>query len=347
MNLFHSHSPFRIFLFSGSVTLLAAIATWYYFGVSAALTVLVLMAIEITFSFENSIINARILKTMSVIWQTLFMTLGIAIAIFGMRIIFPIVIVMMTSGLGWAEVVQLALNDPTRYAHELEIAHPTIAAFGGMFLLMLVLHFFFDHGRTVLWLRKFEHWMQEVGVWWAHAVVSFSVLLLVTFLPWNKHPAETVIAGTIGIFTYLIIHGLSEAFSRHHKKSGAAIKTGMAGLMSFLYLEVLDASFSFDGVIGAFAVTKDVILIAIGLGVGAVWVRSFTIFMIRRGTLEAYRFLEHGAHYTIALLAVVLLAGIFFDIPEVAAGIMGAGIIGAAIHSSIKIREAERARIHD
>lgn len=345
MNLFHSHSPFRIFLFSGTVTLLAVALVWYYMGFGAALTILVLMAIEITFSFENAIINARVLKTMSRIWQLIFMTIGIAIAIFGMRIIFPVVIVMLTSGLGWNEVVNLALNNPEKYAHELETAHPSIAAFGGMFLLMLALHFFFDHGRHVFWWHKFELWMQEVGVWWTHAVVSFAVLLIVTFLPGNGHPKETLVAGSIGIFTYLLIHGLSEAFSRHHKKSGAALKTGMAGFMSFLYLEVLDASFSFDGVIGAFAVTQDVILIAAGLGVGAVWVRSFTIFMIRRGTLDAYRFLEHGAHYTIALLAFVLLAGIFHDIPEFGAGVMGIGIIGAAIHSSIKIRRQERERI--
>lgn len=344
MNLLHSHSPFRIFLFSGSLTILAFVAVWYYIGIAAALTVLVLMAIEITFSFENAIINARVLKTMTRVWQLLFMTIGIAIAIFGMRIIFPIVIVMLTSGLGWNEVVSLALNNPEDYALELERAYPSIAAFGGMFLLMLALHFFFDHERRVLWWQGFEQWMQDVGVWWTHAVVSFIVLLGVAFIPGNNHARETIVAGVIGIFTYLIIHGLSEAFSRHHKRSGVALKTGMAGLMSFLYLEVLDASFSFDGVIGAFAVSKDVVLIAAGLGVGALWVRSFTIFMIRRGTLDSYRYLEHGAHYTIALLAFVLLAGIFHDIPEFGAGVMGIGIISAAVYSSIKISRIEDAR---
>ena len=109
---------------------------------------------------------------------------------------------------------------------------------------------------------------------------------------------------------------------------------------------MLDSSFSLDGVVGAFAVTTDVILIMVGLGIGALWVRSLTLLMVRRRTLEAYRYLEHGAHYTIAVLAVVLLLGLFYDIPEVYAGILGIVIVSSSIWSSIKAREKYQEALH-
>ncbi len=150
------------------------------------------------------------------------------------------------------------------------------------------------------------------------------------------------IAGISGVVTYLVIHGLSELFSKKYdNQAGSAVmKTGLAGFTAFIYLEVLDASFSFDGVIGAFAITKDVVLIAVGLGVGALWVRSLTLFMVRRKVLHAYRYLEHGAHYTITLLAFVLLAGLLFNFPEAIAGVAGLVIIGASIISSVRANQS-------
>lgn len=331
----HDH-PFRIFFISGCITLAALLGVGYYFGWSKAFIALVLILVEITFSFENAIINAKVLSTMSQFWQRMFMTVGIFIAVFGMRLVFPIVIVMITAGLGAADVIQLALNQPDKYALELHEAHASIAAFGGMFLLMLCLHFFFDTKRTIRWIDIIEKPLQDMSRWWLYTAVSVVINLGIAVLPWNEHQSQTVLAGFMGIGTYLAIHGLAELFARHQKKPGkVAVQTGMAAFMSFLYLEVLDASFSFDGVIGAFAVTKEVLIIAIGLGVGALWVRSLTLFMVRRHVLHAYRYLEHGAHYTIGVLAAVLLAGIFFDIPEIIAGIFGLIIVGSSIVSSI------------
>lgn len=338
-SLLHSHSPFRIFAVSGTLTLAALAAVYYYFGPAAAFLTLVLIVIEITFSFDNAIINARVLMTMSRFWQNMFMTIGVLIAVFGMRLVFPIVIVMITAGLSWNEVLQLALNDPTRYSQELEEAHPTISSFGGMFLLMLALHFFFDPSRKVRWISIIEKPMQHIGKWWLYGAVSSAVLVAIALLPFNPHPTETLVAGFIGIIAYLVIHGLAELFSSKEQKTSAdkiVLKTGLAGFTAFMYLEVLDASFSLDGVIGAFAVTNDVILIAIGLGIGAFWVRSLTLFMVRRRTLHAYQYLEHGAHYTIWLLAIILLAGLFRDIPEAFAGFLGIGIITASVVSSVR-----------
>jgi hypothetical protein len=163
----------------------------------------------------------------------------------------------------------------------------------------------------------------------------------VTVLPFNHHPQATLVAGAVGIASYLIVGGFSALFTKQHEKSEKKagkklLKTGMAGFSAFIYLEVLDASFSLDGVIGAFAITPNVILIAIGLGVGAIWVRSMTLYMVRHKILHAYPYIEHGAHYTIGVLAVILLLGLFFDVPEVVSGGIGVLIIIASIIASKK-----------
>lgn len=340
-NLPHKSHPLRIFFVSGALTLLSLGVIFGFLGFEALIIAIILIVVEITFSFENAIINAKVLSSVSEFWRKIFITVGILIAVVGMRLVFPIVIVAITAGLPMGSVIDLAINQPEKYSSELNEAHVSIAAFGGMFLLMLCLHFFFDPKRKIRWLNVIEKPLQDMSKWWLYSAVSFAILVVLTFIPANHEPQETLSAGLIGIATYIAIHGLAELFGRRQKKtSSKVLKTGMAGFMSFLYLEVLDASFSFDGVIGAFAVTKDVLLIAIGLGIGALWVRSLTIFMVEHKVLHAYRYLEHGAHYTIGVLAVVLLTGIFFDIPEAIAGVAGLLIISASILSSLRARKA-------
>ncbi len=341
-SIFARRSPIRIFFVSALITIVSLVLVYAYLGPAAAFVTLMLMIIEITFSFDNAIINARVLATMSPFWQKMFITVGMFIAVFGMRIIFPIVIVMLAAGLSWGSVIDLALRNPNRYAEVLHGAHPSIASFGGMFLLMLTLHFFFDSSRTIHWLSPIERPLQIIGRKWLHGVVCVFILVVLTFLPFNHHPNETIIAGLAGIITYALIHGASEIFTKHRelsnkKKSAAkmAQAAGMAGFISFIYLEILDASFSFDGVIGAFAVTKDVILIAIGLGVGALWVRSLTLYLVHHKVLDMYRYLEHGAHYVIGILATTLLIGLFVEIPEAVAGLVGIIVIGISIANSV------------
>lgn len=334
-HLIHPHHPFRIFFVSGFITLASLVAVQYYLGTSAMFLTFVLMLVEITFSFDNAIINARILATMSKFWQQMFMTVGMLIAVFGMRLVFPILLVMLTTGLGATQVTDLALHHPNEYAAELHEAHPYISSFGGMFLLMLGLSFFFDPGRKVVWISVIEKPLIRMGKWWIYTGIAWSTLLITAFLPWNHHQHETLLAGSIGIVTYMALQKINDVFTKTQESNKPSRYPMLAGFMSFLYLQILDGSFSFDGVIGAFAVTKDVILIAIGLGIGALWVRSLTLFMVRRQTLSAYRYLEHGAHYTIAVLALVLLAGLFVDIPEAIAGVAGLVIVGASVASSI------------
>jgi len=349
--LFHSHSPFRIFWFSILATLGTLVGVQLGLGFNSLFIVLILIVVEITFSFENAIINAKILTKMSRFWQNIFLSVGIIIAVFGMRVVFPIVIVMITTGLGWSAVLDLAFGNPEEYSKALDLAHPQIAAFGGAFLLMLALHFFFDSDREVMWFKRIETWFQRFNAHWGPAVVGFVIIAILAVLPFNNHPTETIFAGSIGILTYsilqVVIHLFERIKNKSDKKLGGSNKileqTGMIAFTSFIYLEILDASFSFDSVVGAFAITTDVLLIALGLGIGAIWVRSLTIFMVRRGTLHAYKYLEHGAHYTVLVLSAVLLFGIFLHVPEVIAGGIGIVLITASIIASQRMNKKSQA----
>lgn len=335
-----------------AVTLAALFGSLFGLGWEAALVMVVLILVEVTFSFENAVINAKVLKTLSPRWQTIFLTIGILIAIFGMRVIFPILIVVVTTGLGWQEVINLALNDPDEYAAKLTSAHHTIAAFGGAFLLMLFLSFFFDRNKQTHWIEVVEKPLAHIGHRLIPAGLSVAIIVGLAALPSNHYAEDTLKAGLAGIATYVGVRGIEQLFARLNKRTGSEDskagkiiqQTGWAAFATFLYLEILDASFSFDGVIGAFAITKSVILIAAGLGVGAFWVRSLTVYMVRKGTLDKYRYLEHGAHYTVGILAFTLLLSIFLHVPEIVAGLAGIVFVGSAFWSSRRYQARHQAR---
>lgn len=335
----HTGSSASIFGTSTLLSIVALIAIAIFLGPAALLVSLVLIAVELAFSFDNAIINAKILGKMSGFWQQMFLTVGVVIAIFGMRVIFPMLIVMLTAHLPWHEVVNLALHNPKEYAEHLENAHPSISAFGGCFLLMLALHFFIDDNREVDWIKRIERPLRKYSRWWLPTVVTLVVLAILSQLPFNHHQADTIRAGLLGIGLYLVINLCTELIGRMANRQTSTRQTGLIALMTFMYLQVLDASFSFDGVIGAFAITNEVVLIAAGLGIGAIWVRSLTVFMVRRGTLENYIFLEHGAHYAVIVLALAMLLSLLIDIPEVITGTLGLGLIFASIIASRQARK--------
>jgi uncharacterized protein len=338
MHILHAHSPWRIFSVSILVTVGSLVGVFLGMGVKALIVAAILIAVELSFSFDNAIVNAKILSRMGRMWQLLFLTVGVLIAIFGMRIVFPIMLVAITSGLSWSSVIDLALHHPAEYAAHLELAHPTLAAFGGAFLLVLALDFFVDPRRQVVWLTKIERSFQKLARNFAPPFITMLAVLGVSVFPGNEHPWQTLFFGALGIVVYTVVHGLAELFGRlqrHELKMKTYV--GAAALMSLLYLEILDATFSFDSVLGAFAVTSDVVLIAIGLGVGAFWVRSLTVYMVRRGTLDTYRYIEHGAHYTIGILGFIFLLSLFVHVPEIITGLTGLGIIGASIIASRQV----------
>ena len=320
--------------------------------ISLVLTAVVLAVLEVTLSFDNAVVNAKYLKKMSPLWQKLFLTVGVLVAVFGMRLVFPIVIVQLTAGLGFTEVVRLALNDSEQYAAELEGAKHAIYAFGGVFLLMIFLDWIFEE-KDILWLRPLEQALERVGKLDQLSVVIAGIGVMVGSRIVDVEERSTVLfAGLAGLVTYLAVSGLDSLFEvegEEDEQTGgagsAAMAVGKAGFATFLYLEVLDASFSFDGVIGAFAITQDVLVIAAGLGIGALFVRSMTVYLVRQGTLAEYRYLEHGAHWAIGALAVCLLLELKYEIPEAVTGLLGLAFIVAAYTSSILANKKERAEV--
>ncbi|MFN8508956.1 MAG: DUF475 domain-containing protein [Deinococcaceae bacterium] len=295
---------------------------------------LILGVMEVSLSFDNAVVNASVLKNMSPVWQQRFLTWGIFIAVFGMRFIFPILIVSLVSGLGFGEVLNLALNNGEKYGEYLEKSEVAISAFGGTFLSLVFFHYLLDPEKDVHWFGWLEERLAAIGKLETVQVLITGVLLLlcVHFLVPEHEQYTALLAGVVGILTYIFVDGLGGLFDTDKLTTGAA----SAGLASFIYLEVLDASFSLDGVIGAFAITKEVVIIAAGLTIGAAFVRSLTLLLVHQGTLAQYRYLEHGAHYGIgALAAIMLLSMGGLHIPEMVTGLIGVAFIGASIYASL------------
>ena len=305
-------------------------------GFSALLIAVLLGVLELSLSFDNAVVNARVLRNMSAIWQRRFLTWGILIAVFGMRFIFPIVIVAITSGSGMLDVVREAFSDPEAYSKHLEEAEVAISAFGGVFLMMVFLKYLMDPEKDIHWFVWLEAKLAKVGkLDTVQAVITGSLLLLgVNFLVVPDERLTALTAGVVGLLIFLLMDAIGGMFD----PNDVAAKAGAAGLASFMYLEVLDASFSLDGVIGAFAITKDIVIIAAGLTIGAIFVRSLTVSMVENSTLETYKFLEHGAHYGIGALAIIMLLSMSpnVHIPELITGLIGAGFIALAIWTSMR-----------
>lgn len=316
----------------------------YYLGWKASGTVagampflligVVLCILEISLSFDNAIVNANTLQKMSPVWQQRFLTWGILIAVFGMRIIFPLAIVAVAAKISPFAAIELAIAQPQEYERIIGDAHLSIAAFGGTFLMMVGLTFFIDSDKEVHWVRIVESRLRQ----WA-SIRGFGiafVLMISVLFAINLPPIEaaTFLTSSIfGLLTFMAVELVGRILDASEEAKGTAVR---GGLGAFLYLEVLDASFSFDGVIGAFALTTNLFLIAIGLGIGAMYVRAMTIMLVERGTLTEYRYLEHGAFYSILVLSIIMFAQSMVHVPEMFTGFIGAGLIGLALLSSLK-----------
>ncbi len=349
----------RTFGWSFAITIVGLIAAGLLWGAEGFGIVLILSVLEISLSFDNAVVNATVLKRMNPYWQKIFLTVGVLIAVFGMRLIFPLLVVGLTAHLNPATVIDLALHSDqtyngSTYAQYLEAANPAIAAFGGIFLLMIFLDFIFEE-KDFNWLSWIEKPLEKVGKLDAFSsVISLIVLALAANFFAGENAETVLLAGIMGLATYLAVNGLSSVFEagleldedEDEEAEGSAEVAGKGGksivqvggkaaFFLFLYLEVLDASFSFDGVVGAFAITQDIFMITLGLGIGAMYIRSLTVFLVRKGTLDDYVYLEHGAHYAIGALAVILLVGIEYHIPEIVTGLIGVAFIGLALGSSI------------
>lgn len=320
------------------VTVVGLILAFMWGGVTGLAICVLLSVMEITLSFDNAVVNATVLKDMSEKWQKRFLTWGIAIAVFGVRFLFPIVIVAFATGLGIWDVGRLAFEKPDEYSQHVLNAHVQIGAFGGMFLLMVFLKFILDAGKELHWIGVIEEKLAKLGKLEAiEIILALSLLLAVqSILPPEEAP-HALTAGVVGVVLYVAIHSISGLLAEPEKSAAASEKAvAHAGLMGFIYLQFLDASFSLDGVIGAFAISKDVVIIMLGLGIGAMFVRSMTIHLVRQGTLAQYVFLEHGAHYGIGALAVIMLVSMVQPVPELITGLVGLGFVLLSFWSSVK-----------
>ncbi|MBU1237501.1 MAG: DUF475 domain-containing protein [Gammaproteobacteria bacterium] len=331
MKSWYSH-----FIGTGVFCVVAVALGYYVGGLPAVATVLFLSVLETSLSFDNAVVNAGILANWDEKWRRRFLTWGIFIAVFGMRLVFPVAIVAIAAGIGPFQAIDLAINDGDEYSRVLGAAHHQIAAFGGAFLMMVFLRFFVARHKTEHWLEVLERPLSRLGKLESiEAALSLMVVMAASWIIADPvRQGEFVVAGVWGVVVFIIVKGLAALLGGDDETAHThVVKQGVAG---FLYLEVLDASFSFDGVVGAFALTHDLIVIALGLGVGAMFVRSFTLLLVERGTLETYRYLEHGAFWAVGALAAIMLGGVEFHIPEAITGLLGAALIVWALGSSVR-----------
>lgn len=329
----------------------ACLGLAYMWGGPKALVLAAILAVlEVSLSFDNAVVNAAVLRGWNNFWKTLFLTVGILVAVFGMRLLFPLVIVSQTADMSLLEAWNLARNSPLEYSQHLINHHAEVAAFGGMFLLLVFLNFLIDDDKEVHWLGWIEekiaalNKLDTVAILLAMGVLLMAVAFLVD--GGAARQFAVLLAGVWGIVVYVGVNVISALLSGEDGDGpGKSIMTG--GIGGFLYLEVLDASFSFDGVIGAFAITNDVVVIMLGLAIGAMFVRSMTVYLVEKGTLEEFVFLEHGAHYAIGALAVIMFVTMKYEVPELVTALLGVALIGLSLLSSILYKKNNPQPVED
>lgn len=346
------------FLFFG----ISVIIEFFYMGILGIVQGTTLTILELSLSFDNAVVNALILVNMPPLWRKRFLTWGMIVAVFGVRFIFPILIVFATTDLSLVESFSLAINNPAEYEKVIMASHHIVMAFGGVFLLMIFLSFLFNENKDVHWIASIEKYASR----WASigdlkiliAILTVAVIgfyapseILIDDILTKIDKADIVLPMIYGILLFLCIEflrGILEDDGEKHEEHDseterekiehvANSKIAKGGLASFIYLELIDMSFSFDGVLGAFAVSQNIIIIMLGLGAGAFAVRNLTILMVDRGTVAEYKYLEHGAMWSIGLLAISMIIQIFAHLPH--ALIIAFAIIPIAIAFIQSVKE--------
>ena len=315
----------RHYLLANILLAVSLVWSFMYGNYAALLTVLMLCALEVSVSFDNAVVNAGVLTDMDEKWRRRFITFGIPIAVFGMRLLFPVLIVALAAGISMYEAGSMALTDPTAYHHALQANEHTIFAFGGSFLLMVFLSFIFDAEKETHWIKPIEANKITLALSKVHSISLIIASLAGLYLVHLTNNPTIAIAYFSGIILFAILNSLDSVFSVDGVKSG---------LIGFLYLEILDASFSFDGVIGAFALSSDIFIIMVGLGVGAMYVRAITLHLVEAGTLSEFKHLEHGAHYAIGALALIMFMKMFTEVNELIVGGLGIAFIVISLITS-------------
>jgi uncharacterized protein len=293
----------------------------------AILTVLGLTVFEMVSSIDNAVINADILATMSAFGRRWFLTWGMLISVFLVRVGLPFLIVFLTNpALGVSGILAVALGQNQSLAQAMEQSARPLLAAGGVFLLFLFFHWLFLEPKNLG--LKVEQVFLKRGLWF-YAVVS----IILTLLVWYSIVINPILAfGTaVGSSMFFIMFGFRQNAEEQERRMLAGEK--VSDWSKLLYLEVIDASFSIDGVLGAFAFTLSVLLIAIGSGIGAILVRELTARNIQN--VRKYKYLKNGAMYSIGFLGCVMLANAFgADLPEWASPVATIAILSYFFYRS-------------
>ena len=289
---------------------------------SIVLIVAGLILFETVSSIDNAVINAQVLSTMSERARRWFLIWGLLIAVFLLRGMLPFTIVWITNpSLGPVGVVTAAFSSDPKVHEAVELSSPILLIGGGTFLIFLFFHWLFLEPKK--FGLKGERFILSQGVWF-YAVVSITLAVVVWFaLKINPLMAFGAVVGSTAFF---ITHGFKENAEQAERSLLTGSKT-RSDLSKILYLEVIDATFSIDGVVGAFAFTLSVPLILLGNGVGALVVREVTVHNIEK--IQKYVYLKNGAMYSIFFLGMIMILDSFgFHIPEWFTPIVTAIVIG-------------------
>ncbi|MES2014633.1 MAG: DUF475 domain-containing protein [Patescibacteria group bacterium] len=324
----------KIFAVPALLSLVSLALIYRYFGATALFTTALLIILEVTLSFDNAVVNAKVLAKMNALWQKRFLSWGIVIAVFGTRILLPILIVSAVVWVSPLFIATLALVNPAEYGVLLHGAGHAIHAFGGTFLLLIALKYFLDSNKTTHWIRFIEKHLTKWGrIEAIEIMLALAAVGIFSFFVPAEARAVVLIAGIIGVMLFICMQAITSAFSTEAK---AGVSQSVA---LFVYLEILDSSFSLDGVVGAFALTSAIPVIAVGLGIGAYFVRSLTVYMVKKRTLDTLIFLEHGAHWAIFGLAAIMFISLLTEVPEVVTGTIGLGFILASYYTSLNFKK--------
>lgn len=328
----------RFFLVPSAISLALLGAVYYFFGLAAFFTAALLVILEITLSFDNAVVNAKVLADMSPLWQKRFLTWGIFVAVFVTRLLLPILIVSVVVWVSPIFITKLAFFDPAHYGELLAGAAPAIHSFGAAFLILVALKYFMDSKKKMHWIHAVEkHLILWGRIEALEIICTLGIISVISFLVPPHEQSIVLLSGIVGVILFVLMQAITSAFSIEKANNASA----SASLALFFYLEVLDASFSLDGVVGAFALTSAVAVIAVGLGIGAYFVRSLTIYMVKKRTLDALVFLEHGAHWAIFGLAVSMFVSLVTEVPEIITGSIGLFFVLAAYYSSLKFKKLQ------
>ena len=286
---------------------------------------------ETSMSMDNSIVNAPLVRDLTPFWKKNYLLFGMPVAVIGMRFCIPVLFVGVASGLGFYGALHLAFTDPTAYSEHLSNSKFLIVGFGSTFLALLGSDFFFDAEKEVHWIFLERIFSKLGNIPGFKYFVAGLIALVGGFLISNDIGMylKYEIAAVIGMMSFIFIKAIGHFAEKLNRP-------GIGGLIKFIQIEVIDASFSFDGVISAFAITNDIIQIAIGLGIGAVWVRTFTKMMSESKSFAELPYIGSGAFWNITALVPLMIIGVRFDIPEWVPGLVAVLIIGKSFYDSKK-----------